>query len=82
MGLRHTISVRLASSGERTPPFRPCHNSEVRMLSNEHQRIAELEEQVRILFAEKRQLEAIIEELPPRRIYGATAVLVGGLAWV
>jgi hypothetical protein len=52
------------------------------MLSNEHQRIAELEEQVRILFAEKRQLEAIIEELPPRRIYGATAVLVGGLAWV
>ena len=42
------------------------------MLRAEHQRTAELEERVRILLAEKRQLEQKIEELTPRRIYVAT----------
>ena len=38
----------------------------------EAQRIAELEEQVRALLAEKRRLEEKIEELSPRKIYVAT----------
>jgi hypothetical protein len=39
---------------------------------NEAQRIAELEEQVRALLAEKRRLEEKIEELLPPKIYVAT----------
>jgi hypothetical protein len=35
-------------------------------------RIAELEEQVRTLLAEKRRLEEKVEELTPRKIYIAT----------
>jgi hypothetical protein len=38
----------------------------------ETQRVAELEEQVRALLAEKRRLEEKIEELSPRKIYVAT----------
>jgi hypothetical protein len=39
---------------------------------NEAERIAELEEQVRTLLAEKRRLEEKIEELLPPKIYVAT----------
>jgi hypothetical protein len=39
---------------------------------NEAGRIAELEEQVRALLAEKRGLEEKVEELTPRKIYIAT----------
>ena len=38
---------------------------------NEAGRIAELEEQVRALLAEKRGLEEKVEELTPRKIYVA-----------
>jgi hypothetical protein len=38
----------------------------------EAQRIAELEEQVRVLLAEKRRLEEKVEELTPHRIHVAT----------
>jgi hypothetical protein len=39
---------------------------------NKAQRIAELEEQVRGLLAQKRELEAKVEELTPHKIYFAT----------
>jgi hypothetical protein len=39
---------------------------------SEAQRIAELEEQLRALLAQKRELEEKIEELTPRKIYVAT----------
>jgi hypothetical protein len=42
------------------------------MLGGEQQRIAELEEQVRTLLAEKRRLEERVDELAPHRIYVAT----------
>ena len=39
---------------------------------NEARRIAELEEQVRVLLTQKRELEEKVEELTPRKIYIAT----------
>jgi|HubBroStandDraft_4_1064222.scaffolds.fasta_scaffold1901775_2 hypothetical protein len=39
---------------------------------NEARRIAELEEQVRVLLAQKRELEEKVEELTLRKIYIAT----------
>jgi hypothetical protein len=44
---------------------------EARMLNVERQRIAELEDQVRVLSREKRDLEEKVEKLTPRRIYVA-----------
>jgi hypothetical protein len=41
------------------------------MLNVERQRIAELEDQVRVLSREKRDLEEKVEKLTPRRIYVA-----------
>jgi hypothetical protein len=41
------------------------------MASREQKRIAELEEQLRVLSREKRELEEKIEALTPRRIYVA-----------
>ena len=38
----------------------------------EHQRIAELEEQVRVLIREKRNLEDRVKELEPRRVWVST----------
>jgi hypothetical protein len=40
---------------------------------NETQRIAELEEQLRSLLVEKRQLEERVVELTPRKIHVATS---------
>ena len=42
------------------------------MPTADHQRMSELDERIRVLNREKRQLEEMVEELKPRRTHVAT----------